>query len=207
MSVSALLSAYRDSAEKADVALRGKRLRVWGKATAVTRDAAGSLSVNLGSGDKTAGPGVLCLFAPGHASEEPGLTVGADVTLDGTASSLGERVTLNDSAVPHCAMAVCETLRAGDLAVDCLATPKDWSDSARFRVPSIITPSGAGGGSVECEPNDKVFYLMVNDLRTRAGANQVVLASPKARVVVSLASDESIPAAVETKARALVDGL
>jgi hypothetical protein len=90
---------------------------------------------------------------------------------------------------------------------ECKSAVKDWSDSATFRVPALVTPTGFAGGYVECEPNDKVYYLMVNDLRTHARPNQLVVASPKARVVVSMASDDPIPPDVEAKTRALVEGL
>jgi len=206
MSVSKLLAAYQDNAQQADAALKGKRIRIWGKATDVTRDASGSLSVAVGTGAKTEALQAQCLFAvDGHS--EAALTRGADVTVDCTCAGLATNVLMKDCAIPHCSMPICETLQASGVAGDCKPATKDWSDSANFRMPSVVTKTGFGGGYVECEPNDKVYYFMLNDLRAHARANQLVFASPKARVVVSLASDDPIPPDIETKTRALVDGL
>jgi hypothetical protein len=208
MSATQLLGAYSDNAGHADATLKGKRIRIWGKATDITRDPAGLLSITVGSAARTDGPRVQCLFPDLVATDEAaGITAGADVTVDGTCAGLGTNVTLRDCKVPRCAMPVCEALRASGVADECKAATKDWSDSANFRMPSVVTHSGFGGGYVECEPNDKVYYFMVNDLRTRARPNQLVLASPKARVVISLASDDPIPPEIEAKTRALVETL
>ncbi len=142
-----------------------------------------------------------------RATRGQGFNTGADITVDGTCAGLGTNVTLRDCKVPRCAMPVCEALRAGGVADECKAATKDWSDSATFRMPSVMSDSGFGGGYVECEPSDKVYYFMVNDLRSHARPNQLVLASPKARVVVSLASDDPIPHEIEAKTRALVEAL
>ena len=206
MSASTLLAAYGESAARADVMLKGKRVRVWGKATDVARGGAGVLSITLSADAKAEGPRVVCLFSEG-SGEGAALAAGNDVTVDGTWTVPGPNATLKDCSVPHCAMPLCDALQARGVVDDCKSAVKDWSDSASFRVPAAVTPTGFGGGYVECEPNDKVYYLMVNDLRTHARPNQVVLASPKARVVVSIASDGPIPPDVETKTRALVEAL
>jgi hypothetical protein len=208
MSAGQLLGAYADNAGDADAKLKGKRIRIWGKATDVTRDPAGLLSISVGSAARTDGPRVQCLFPDLRASDEAaGITAGADITVDGTCAGLATNVTLRECRIPRCAMPVCEALRASGVADECKAATKDWSDSVTFRMPSAMSHSGFGGGYVECEPSDKVYYLMVNDLRTHARPNQLVLASPKARVVISLGSDDPIPPEVVAKTRALVEGL
>jgi putative nucleic acid binding protein len=207
MSAATLLAAYNENAARADAMLKGKRIRVWGKAIDVARGGAGALSVTLGADAKGAGARILCLFSESESNEGAALGTGADVTVDGTWTGPGPNVMLKGCSVPHCAMPVCEALRARGVVDDCKVAMKDWSDSANFRVPSAVTPTGFGGGYVECEPNDKVYYFMVNDLRTHARPNQLVLASPKARVVVSMASDNPIPPDVEAKTRALVEAL
>lgn len=208
MSAAQLLGVYADNPAHADTRLKGKRIRIWGKATEITRDAAGLLSIAVGSAARTDGPRVQCLFPDLRASDEAaGVTEGADITVDGTWAGLGTNVTLRDCKIPRCAIPVCEALHASGVADECKAATKDWSDSATFRMPSVMSHSGFGGGYVECEPSDKVYYLMVNDLRTHARPNQLVLASPKSRVVISLASDDPIPHEIEAKTRALVEAL
>ncbi len=207
MSATTLLTSYEENAARANAMLKGKRIRVWGKATDVTRGGIGTLSVRLGADGKAEGPRVLCLFSEGGSNGGAALAAGNEVTVDGTWSEPGPDVTLKGCSVPHCAMPVCEALRASGVVDECKAATKDWSDSANFRMPSVVTHSGFAGGYVECEPNDKVYYFMVNDLRTHPRPNQLVLASPKARVVVSMASDDPIPPDVEAKTRALVEAL
>jgi hypothetical protein len=206
-SVSKLLASYAENARQADTLLKGKRVRIWGKINDVTRDAAGSLSMTLGPSPAGDAQRARCLFANGRASEGTELRRGADITVDCTCAGLDTDVVLKDCVAPHCAMPVCERLRAQGVASDCKQATKDWSDSATFQMPSVVTPTGVGGGYVECEPNDKVYYLMVNDLNSHPGANQRVFASPKARVVVSLASDDPIPPDVLAKTRTFVEAL
>jgi hypothetical protein len=207
MSASSLLAGYSENPARADAMLKGKRIRVWGKVLEVARGAGGGLSLTLGADTKGTGARVLCFFSESESNEGAALATGADVTVDGTWTGPGPNVTLKGCSVPHCAMPVCEALRAHGVVDECKSAVKDWSDSATFRVPALVTPTGFAGGYVECEPNDKVYYLMVNDLRTHARPNQLVVASPKARVVVSMASDDPIPPDVEAKTRALVEGL
>jgi hypothetical protein len=207
MSVSKLLASYGENAHQADTLLKGKRVRIWGKIDDVTHDAAGSPTVRLGPNPAGNAQRARCSFANGHSSEVAELRRGADVTVDCTCAGLDADVVLRDCVAPHCAMPVCEQLRAQGVASDCKPATKDWSDSATFQMPSVVTRTGVGGGYVECEPNDKVYYLMVNDLNSHPGANQRVFASPKARVVVSLASDDPIPPNVLAKTRAFVEAL
>jgi hypothetical protein len=207
MSVSKLLASYKDNAHQADTLLKGKRVRIWGKIDEVARDAAGSLTVTLGPSAAGDARRARCSFANSRGSEGADLRRGADITVDCNCAGLDTDVVLKECTAPHCALPLCEQLRAQGVAGDCKQATKDWSDSATFRMPSVVTPSGFGGGYVECEPNDKVYYLMLNDLNSHPGANQRVLASPKARVVVSLASDDPIPADVLAKTRTFVEAL
>jgi len=207
MSVSKLLASYKENAQQADTLLKGKRVRIWGEINDVTRDAAGAITMTLGAGPVGGARRARCSFADGRASEGADLRAGANITLDCTCAGLDTDVALKDCTAPRCAMPVCEQLRAQGVASDCKQATKDWSDSATFRMPSAVTRTGVGGGYVECEPNDKVYYLMVNDLNSHPGANQRVFASPKARVVINLASDDPIPPDILTKTRTFVEAL
>jgi putative nucleic acid binding protein len=203
LSVSHLLAAYKDDASKADAALKGKRVRIWGKAAGVTQDTSGALTVVLG-GDGAGGPQATCLLSGGASHNGAAIAPGTDVTLDCTSAGLQGNVVMKDCEAPHCAMSVCEKMLASGLANDCKAATKDWSDSASFHVAS---GAGAVGGYVECEPNDKVYYLMLNELNSHPRANQLVLPSSAARVIVTLASDDPIPADVGARTRAWIDAL
>jgi hypothetical protein len=204
LSVSRLLAAYKDDASKADAALKGKRVRIWGKAAGVTQDAAGALTVTLG-GDPAGSPQATCVLSGGATHDAAAIAPGADITLDCTSAGLQQRnVAMKDCEAPHCAMSVCEKMHADGLANDCKAATKDWSDSANFHMASVAAPVG---GYVECEPNEKVYYLMLNELNSHPRANQLVLTSSTARVVVTLASDDPIPADVGARARAWVEAL
>jgi hypothetical protein len=204
LSVSRLLAAYKDDAAKADAVLKGKRVRIWGKAAGVTQDTAGALTVALG-GDGAGSPQATCVLSAGATRDAAAIAPGADVTLDCTSAGLQQsNVVMKDCEAPHCAMSVCEKMHASGLVNDCKTATKDWSDSANFHLASV---TGAVGGYVECEPNEKVFYLMLNDLNSHPRANQLVLPSPTARVVVTLGSDDPIPADVGARARAWVEAL
>jgi tRNA_anti-like len=207
MSVSRLLASYKENAHQADTLLKGKRVRVWGAIDDVTHDASGALTITLGASPAGDAPRARCSFADRRASGGADLRRGADVTVDCTCAGLDTDVVLKDCTAPHCAIPLCEQLRAQGVASDCKQATKDWSDSATFRMPSVVTRTGVGGGYVECEPNDKVYYLMVNDLNSHQGANERVFASPKARVVVSLASDDPIPPDILAKTRTFVEAL
>lgn len=207
MSAAKLLGSYKENPHQAEALLKGKRIRVWGKINDVTRDAAGLLAVTLGMTPANEPPRARCSFAPGLASQGADLRRGADITVDCDYAGFDTDVVLNACTTPHCAMPICAALNGIGVAGDCKQATKDWSDSANFKMPSVVAATGVGGGYVECEPNDKVYYLMVNDLNGHPNANQRVFASPKARVVVSLASDEPIPAEVLAKTRSFVEGL